>query len=155
MLLQEQNFLARERKKSDREEELERQLRQLREDQLRKMYELQNEINLLKNRPPVEATPRQVLPPPPRPYVEVEPMAPYDQYVVWSSRDGVPLYPSLIIQTPRVLKSTFSTAPNRYVPTNHHTWVSTQHYYNGDISTRLPPPTARPESEGTNVDDLD
>ncbi|XP_052687547.1 uncharacterized protein LOC128166423 isoform X6 [Crassostrea angulata] len=90
MLLQEQNFLARERKKSDREEELERQLRQLREDQLRKMYELQNEINLLKNRPPVEATPRQVLPPPPtkadtpwllqRPYVEVEPMAPYDQY---------------------------------------------------------------------------
>lgn len=30
--------------------------------------------------------------------------------VVWSSRDGVPLYPSLIIQTPRVLKSTFSTA---------------------------------------------
>lgn len=46
-------------------EELERQLRQLREDQLRKMYELQNEINLLKNRPPVEATPRQVLPPPP------------------------------------------------------------------------------------------
>lgn len=89
MLLQEQNFLARERKKSDREEELERQLRQLREDQLRKMYELQNEINLLKNRPPVEATPRQVLPPPPtkadtpwllqRPYVEVEPMAPYDQ----------------------------------------------------------------------------
>nr|XP_022315189.1 uncharacterized protein LOC111119376 isoform X5 [Crassostrea virginica] len=89
MLLQEQNFLARERKKSDREEELERQLRQLREDQLRKMYELQNEINLLKNRPPVEP-PRQLPPPPPtkadtpwllqRPYVEVEPMAPYDQY---------------------------------------------------------------------------
>ncbi|XP_062610172.1 uncharacterized protein LOC134271939 isoform X3 [Saccostrea cucullata] len=90
MLLQEQNILARERKKTEREEELERQLRQLREDQLRKMYELQNEINLLKNRPPVEITQRQVLPPPPtnadtpwllqRPYVEVEPMAPYDQY---------------------------------------------------------------------------
>ncbi|XP_061197713.1 uncharacterized protein LOC133205832 isoform X2 [Saccostrea echinata] len=90
MLLQEQNILARERKKTEREEELERQLRQLREDQLRKMYELQNEINLLKNRPPVEITRPQILPPPPtnadtpwllqRPYVEVEPMAPYDQY---------------------------------------------------------------------------
>ncbi|XP_056018546.1 uncharacterized protein LOC125668024 isoform X3 [Ostrea edulis] len=90
MLLQEQNFLAREKKKTDREEELERQLRQLREDQLRKMYELQNEINLLKNRPPAEITVRQNPPPPPknadtpwllqRPYVEVEPMAPYDQY---------------------------------------------------------------------------
>ncbi|KAK3090147.1 hypothetical protein FSP39_009490 [Pinctada imbricata] len=90
LLLQEQNFQARERKKSDREEELERQLRRLQEEQLRKMLELQGEINSLKNRSMIEVY-RQPPPPPPpqkaempallqRPYVEVEPMAPYDQY---------------------------------------------------------------------------
>lgn len=57
--------------------------------------------------------------------------------------------------TPHYWTHWLISSPNRYVPTNHHTWVSTQHYYNGDVSTRLPPPTARPESEGTNVDDLD
>lgn len=38
-------------------------------------------------------------------------------------------------------------SPNRYVPTGHHTWVSTQH---GKMSRQVPP-TARPERD-YNVD---
>ncbi|XP_069128656.1 uncharacterized protein [Argopecten irradians] len=121
MLLQEQNFMN--RKKSDREDELESQLRRLQEEQLRKMLQLQNEIELLKQQNMLKS---RVPPPAPggwhepsvapkspvtnrtvpgmfvgdrvrysleelqnnadmpwmmqRPYVDVEPMQPYDQY---------------------------------------------------------------------------
>ncbi|XP_033737089.1 uncharacterized protein LOC117325189 isoform X5 [Pecten maximus] len=87
LLLQEQNFMN--RKKSDREDELEAQLRRLQEEQLRKMMQLQNEIELLKQQNLLKQNAR--LPPPApnnadmpwmmqRPYVDVEPMQPYDQY---------------------------------------------------------------------------
>ncbi|XP_052098307.1 uncharacterized protein LOC127733070 isoform X1 [Mytilus californianus] len=92
MLLQEQNFLNQNKRKSDREDELERELQRLREEQLRKMLELQNEIALLKQRALWERRPDPPQAPPPqpknaempwllqRPYVDVEPMQPYDQY---------------------------------------------------------------------------
>ncbi|XP_076083618.1 uncharacterized protein LOC143054468 isoform X2 [Mytilus galloprovincialis] len=82
MLLQEQNFLSQNKRKSDREDELERELQRLREEQLRKMLELQNEIALLKQRALWERRPEPLPAPPPqpRPYVDVEPMQPYDQY---------------------------------------------------------------------------
>jgi hypothetical protein len=44
-------------------------------------------------------------------------------------------------------------SPNRYVPTGHHTWVSTQH----DKMSRQVPPTARPEhyNESYEIDEVD
>lgn len=115
MLLQEQNFLNQNKRKSDREDELERELQRLREDQLRKMLELQNEIALLKQRALLERRPEpQPAPPPPqpknaempwllqRPYVDVEPMQPYDQYVIWNA--GIP---QTVISCPRSLRATF------------------------------------------------
>ncbi|VDI38781.1 Hypothetical predicted protein [Mytilus galloprovincialis] len=112
MLLQEQNFLSQNKRKSDREDELERELQRLREEQLRKMLELQNEIALLKQRALWERRPEPLPAPPPqpknaempwllqRPYVDVEPMQPYDQY------------------TDRFNRQNLSSA--------FHTWVSTQ-----------------------------
>ncbi|XP_053395572.1 uncharacterized protein LOC123523797 isoform X5 [Mercenaria mercenaria] len=127
-LLQEQNILAQNRNKSDKEDELERELRRLQREHLEKMYGLQKELDDLRillmmqrNQPP---------PPPPtqpntiihqaaqppvsllrektpwllqKPYVEVEPMAPYDQY------------------------------PCNYVPAFHHTWNYNQIYKNSLI----------------------
>ncbi|XP_046327915.2 uncharacterized protein LOC124111997 isoform X2 [Haliotis rufescens] len=48
MLLQEQNMLARNRRKDDREDELEREIRRLQQEHLRRMYELQREIERIR-----------------------------------------------------------------------------------------------------------
>ncbi|CAG2196380.1 unnamed protein product [Mytilus edulis] len=94
--------------------ELERELQRLREEQLRKMLELQNEIALLKQRALWERRPEPLPAPPPqpknaempwllqRPYVDVEPMQPYDQYVIWNA--GIP---RTVITCPRSLRASF------------------------------------------------
>lgn len=102
-LLQEQNLLAQNRRKSDKEDELERELRRLQREHLEKMYGLQKELDDLRillmmqrNQPqaPPQTVIQQAAQPPVslKPYVEVEPMAPYDQY------------------------------PSNYVPAFHHAW---------------------------------
>ncbi|XP_013082308.1 uncharacterized protein LOC106067643 isoform X1 [Biomphalaria glabrata] len=97
LLLQEQNLQARNRRKDDREDELERDIRRLQQDHLRKMYELQREIERLRQetiylkvneKPPKiilhQPPPIQVsAPAPPAPIVqpqiiEVDRLAPYD-----------------------------------------------------------------------------
>lgn len=115
------------KQKNDREDELERELRRLQADHLAKMMGLQNELELLKQRMLLEKPqqirietsqpPQPQIPPPPnkhgdnteiqpwslqRPYVEVEPMAPYDQYDDDNRFD------------------------KQRVPTAFHTWVATQ-----------------------------
>lgn len=125
-LLQEQNTLARNRRNSDKEDELERELRRLQREHLEKMYGLQKDVDDLRmllmmerNRPPPPPPPQTVIqqaPQPPvslKPYVEVEPMAPYDQY------------------------------PNNYVPAYHHGWNLTQFYATTPVS-KFPEP--RPQT---------
>ncbi|XP_060559794.1 uncharacterized protein LOC132719870 isoform X5 [Ruditapes philippinarum] len=103
-LLQEQNLLAQNRNKSDKEDELERELRRLQREHLEKMYGLQKELDDLRvllmmqrNQPPPPTQPNTIIHQAPqpqfnllrektpwllqKPYVEVEPMAPYDQYL--------------------------------------------------------------------------
>lgn len=42
-------------------------------------------------------------------------------------------------------------SPNRFVPTGHHTWVSTQY---GKMSRQVPP-TARPDRDNVEIDEPD
>lgn len=113
-LLQEQNSLAQNRRKSDKEDDLERELRRLQREHLEKMSGLQRELEELRllmlmerNRPqPIPTTFVQQAAQPPvslKPYVEVEPMAPYDQY------------------------------PSNYVPAFHHTWNYNPVYRTSEI----------------------
>ncbi|XP_059161001.1 coiled-coil domain-containing protein 17-like isoform X2 [Physella acuta] len=96
LLLQEQNLQAKHRRKDDREDELERDIRRMQQDHLRKMYELQREIEKLRHEsiylkihdkpskiivhqpPPIQVS----APPPvqiPQPQIiEVDRLAPYD-----------------------------------------------------------------------------
>ncbi|RUS83084.1 hypothetical protein EGW08_009170, partial [Elysia chlorotica] len=98
LLLQEQNIQARHRRKDDREDELERDIRRMHQDHLRKMYELQREIERLRHDtvylrmreqqpskiivqqpPPIQAPPPIITPAPVQTkYIEVDRLAPYD-----------------------------------------------------------------------------
>ncbi|BFY99768.1 hypothetical protein BsWGS_02807 [Bradybaena similaris] len=95
LLLQEQNLQAKQRRKDDREDELERDLRRMQQDHLRKMHELQREIEKLRQESMIlrihekpskiivhQPPPVQITSPAPLPvqtqFVEVDRLAPYD-----------------------------------------------------------------------------
>ncbi|CAL1538632.1 unnamed protein product [Lymnaea stagnalis] len=95
LLLQEQNLQARHRRKDDREDELERDIRRMQQDHLRKMYDLQREIEKLRHESiylKIHDKPSKIIvhqppaiqvsaPPPPMAQpqiIEVDRLAPYD-----------------------------------------------------------------------------
>jgi len=90
LLLQEQNAQAMNRRKNEREDELERELRRMQQDHLHKMHGLQREMEKMRTENlyfKYQDKPSKIIvqsthsPPPPQPitqYVEVDRLAPYD-----------------------------------------------------------------------------
>ncbi|XP_052257875.1 uncharacterized protein LOC127862678 isoform X3 [Dreissena polymorpha] len=178
-LLQEQNLLAQNRnRKSDKEDELERELRRLQREHLEKMYGLQRELDDLRmllmmdrNRPgpPPQTTHFIQQPQPPvslgrehtpwllqKPYVEVEPMAPYDQYAgfvifydfvlsldptIQACRLVVGLHSSsAVMGEPTVLPTVYTEPATRGERYNYN-------YSNAVIGAKQPVPKCPPESD--------
>ncbi|KAJ8305994.1 hypothetical protein KUTeg_016539 [Tegillarca granosa] len=146
-------------------DELERELRRLQADHLAKMMGLQNELELLKQRMLLEKPqqirietsqpPQPQIPPPPRPYVEVEPMAPYDQYAGF-----VIFYDFVLNMDPRVtacrlivgLHSTSAVVGDPTVLPTVYTEPATRGTYyqnssNAVIGARQPVPKCPPQSD--------
>ncbi|XP_052774398.1 uncharacterized protein LOC128212988 isoform X3 [Mya arenaria] len=175
-LLQEQNILAKNRRNNDKEDELERELRRLQREHLEKMYGLQKELDDLRmmllmerNRPPPPTTHVVQQPGPPvslwreqtpwlfqKPYVEVEPMAPYDQYAgfvifydfvlsldptVQACRLVVGLHSSsAVMGEPTVLPTVYTEPATRGAGYNYN-------YSNAVIGAKQPVPKCPPEPD--------
>lgn len=88
LLIQEQNLQSTHRRKGEREDELERDLRRMQQDHLRKMNDLQREMEKLRHESYWRASekPSKIIvqsthsppPPPVAQYIEVDRLAPYD-----------------------------------------------------------------------------
>ncbi|XP_025108860.1 uncharacterized protein LOC112573069 isoform X2 [Pomacea canaliculata] len=94
LLLQEQKIISTNRRKDNREDELDQEIRRLHRDHLQKMYQLQREIERLRQETLFDRMRFEMQPPPPtkiilqqqgpqqpqRAYVDLEQTVPYDQY---------------------------------------------------------------------------